>query len=126
MELTGRITANATVHTTKDDRKVVHFCIAINDSFKPKNSNEVRKLTTYINCSYWQREGIAMYLTKGTLVELFGRISVNAWVNTNGEAKASLNFHVSNIKLHGKLNNANADINSTVATKNEAADDLPF
>lgn len=126
MELTGRITANATVHTTKDDRKVVHFCIAINDSYKPKNSNEVKKLTTYINCSYWQRESIATYLTKGTLVELFGRISVNAWVNTNGEAKASLNFHVSNIKLHGKLNTMNADTYSTTAPKKETAEDLPF
>ena len=36
------------------------------------------------------------------MVELYGRMSANAWTNAEGEAKASLNFHVNSIKLHGK------------------------
>lgn len=125
MELTGRITANATVHTTKDGRKVVHFSIAMNDSYKPKGSNEVKKLTTYVNCSYWISDAIAKYLTKGSLVEVYGRISVSAWTNKDGEAKGSLDFHVNNIKLHGK---GNAESNSIAAPSEitEPVDDLPF
>ena len=44
---------------------------------------------------------MASLLTKDTLVELIGRISARAWINTDGEPKAGLNFHTSQIKLHG-------------------------
>jgi single-strand DNA-binding protein len=123
MELTGRLTADAKVNILKDGRKVVHFSIAINDSYKPKNSDEWKKLTTYVNCSYWFGEGIAKHLNKGTLVEIYGRIGVSAWTNTKGEPKGSLDFHVNSIKLHGK------GATETVAAPQEITepvDDLPF
>jgi single-strand DNA-binding protein len=126
MELTGRLTGDALISTLKDQRQVINFTIAINDSYKPKGSDAVKKLTTFVNCSFWRTPGIAAYLKKGTLVELFGRISVNAWINTSGEAKASLNFHVSNIKLHGNQNSAMEENNAPVAPASEVADDLPF
>jgi single-strand DNA-binding protein len=122
MEITGRLTQDATVNTVKDGRKVVRFAIAINDSYKPRGSEEWKKLTTYVNCSYWMREGIARYLTKGTLVEVQGRISVSAWTNSKGEAKGSLDFHVNSIKLHGKSSSvAAAPVDAT-----EPEGDLPF
>lgn len=102
MEIVGRLTADATVNTLKDERKVVNFSVAVNDSYKPKGNEQPVKMATYFNCSYWINSAIAEHLTKGSLVELYGRISVNAWTNTEGEAKASLNFHVNSIKLHGK------------------------
>lgn len=126
MELFGRLTANAVVNTLKDGRKVVHFSLAINDSYKPKDSDEWKKLTTYVNCSYWLSEAVAKFLTKGALVEVYGRISVSAWVNAQGEAKGSLNFHVNNIKLHGKGSAAGEDVIPTAAEITEPIDDLPF
>lgn len=126
MELTGRLTGDAIISTLKDQRQVINFSIAINDSYKPKNSEGIKKITTYVNCSYWRNPGISALLKKGTLVELFGRISANAWVNSEGDTKASLNFHVSNIKLHGKLNSSNPDSDQPVASTSETADDLPF
>jgi single-strand DNA-binding protein len=99
MELIGRVTANATVNTTKEGRKVVHFSIAINDSYKPKDSGEWKKVTTYVNCSYWISEAIAKHITKGVLVEVYGRISVSAWTNEQGEPKESLNFNPSEARL---------------------------
>lgn len=102
MELVGRLTADATVSTLKGERKVVNFSVAVNDSYKPKGNEQPVKVATYFNCSYWMHPAIAEHLTKGTLVELYGRISANAWTNAEGEAKASLNFHVNSIKLHGK------------------------
>ena len=126
MELVGRLTADAKVSTVKDERKVINFSIAINDSYKAKGSDEVKKITTYVNCSYWRSPGIAEYLTKGVLVEVFGRISANAWTNAQGEVKASLNFHVTGIKLHGK---GNTTIKETVPASNdikEPLEDLPF
>ena len=130
MEITGRITKDAVVNQVANEREVVNFSIAINDSYKIKNSNEIKKVTTYFNCAYWVSNSIAKYLTKGTLVELYGRVGVNAYVSSQGEPKASITFHVNNIKLLGraKYSEAMADTNEPVQPTNtsEPSDDLPF
>ena len=130
MEIIGRITADATVSETKAGKKVVNFSIAINDTYKPKGSTEVQKIVTYVNCSYWINPGVAPYLTKGMLVECYGRIGANAWTNKDGEVKASLTFHVTTIKLHGSSKSGNATpapvVPITTAPAAEVVDDLPF
>jgi single-strand DNA-binding protein len=129
MEIVGRLTADATVSETKAGKKVVNFSIAINDTYKTKGSNEVIKVVTYFNCSYWLNEGIAKYLTKGTLVECAGRIGVNAWTNKEGEAKASLTFNASRIKLHSGgyvKTEATASVVKAPPVMAEATEDLPF
>ena len=126
MELFGRLTGDAVVNTLKDGRKVVHFSIALNDSYKPKESDEWKQITTYVNCSYWISDAIAKTLTKGKLVELYGRISASAWTNAQGDPKASLNFHVNNIKSHGKGNSVMKETLPTADEIHEPIDDLPF
>jgi single-strand DNA-binding protein len=102
MEITGRLIRDAEVTTLKDGRKVVNFSIAINDYYKTKDGEE-HNLTEYIRCAYWINSGVASLLTKGTLVELFGRISASAWNDSNGDARASLDFHTSNIKILARM-----------------------
>ena len=125
MEITGRITKDAVVNATKSEREVVNFSIAINDSYRIKDSNEIKKVTTYVNCAYWISSSGAKHLTKGTLVELYGRIGVDAYVSSQGEPKATLTFHVNNIKLLGKATykETNAVHENNAA---EPSDDLPF
>ena len=127
MEMTARLTGDAKISNLKNDRQVVNFSIAINDSYKAKGSNEPTKIVTYVQCDYWVNPGVAQYLTKGTLVELQGRVGVNAYIGKDGEAKAILTFHVNTIKLHGGLGVKNE---TTVKTNAEAVavptDDLPF
>ena len=127
MEMTARLTGDAKISTLKNDRQVVNFNVAINDSYKAKGSNEPTKIVTYVQCDYWVNPGIAAYLIKGTLVELQGRVGVNAYKANDGEAKATLTFHVNTIKLHGS-----AGVKNEGAVKpnpEEVAvptDDLPF
>ncbi len=122
--MTARLTADAKLFTVKNDKQVVNFNVAINDSYKPKGSSEVKKIVTYVQCAYWMHPGIAKFLTKGTVVEMQGRIGVNAYKNMDGEARASLQFHVNSIKFHG----GSKPMATTTAPKtaNEANDDLPF
>jgi single-strand DNA-binding protein len=125
MEIVGRITANATSKAVSEERTVVNFSIAINDSYKPKGATEVKKVVTFIDCSYWLNPGITEYLTKGTIVQLSGSISARAWKSGNDEVKAGLNFHVNTIKLlgGGKRDEAITE----PPTENLApVDDLPF
>ncbi len=128
MEITARVTADAKVNTLKDERQVVNFNVAINDSYKPKDGREIKKMATFIQCAYWINPAIAKHLTKGTLVELFGRIGVNAYKDMQGEPKAALTFHVNNIKLHGKGKSTEAENKTAIAAAEitEPPEDLPF
>lgn len=99
MEITGRVTADASVQKVNNDKQVVNFSIAINDNYKPKGSTEVKEVTTYINCSYWLNTATAQWLKKGTLVQLFGRIGMNVYNNIEGVAVGTLTFHTNNIKI---------------------------
>lgn len=134
--LTGRVTADAKVTNLKEDRQVVNFSIAINDSYKPKDREAVQ-VTNYVNCSYWINPGVAGYLKKGVLVELIGRLGVNAYTSLAGEAKAAITLHVNNIKFHGGARQETSQLApQAIGKKNgkaknteeitEPIDDLPF
>ncbi len=134
MEITGRLTANAETRTVKGDKKVVRFTVAVNDSYRM--GEERREITNYFECSYFRNEGIAEYLKKGAIVQIFGRVGVNAYINKEGEARGSLTFHVSEIKLFGSTSTTGAqpakvaefsvDESNVADKKEEETDDLPF
>ncbi|BFM45268.1 hypothetical protein CFS9_39090 [Flavobacterium sp. CFS9] len=127
MEITGRIVKDATVFKVKENREVVKFSIAVNDSYKPKGSNEVKKIVTYIDCSYWLSSGLAQWLRKGTLVQLFGRIGMNVYQNREGKALGSLTFHTSDIKILVFVGSENAKpAPAPKQSADENPDDLPF
>lgn len=99
MNIVGRITKDAVVNQLPDERKVVSFSLALNDYSKSKNG-EVQQFTTYVECAYWRNQKIAERLTKGTLVEITGRLYTRAFISKDGSAKATLHCHVSSIKIH--------------------------
>jgi single-strand DNA-binding protein len=126
MEITGRVTADAKVSPTKNEKKVTNFTIAINDRYKTKEG-ELKEVVTYVNCSYWIASKVADVLKKGTIVELGGRISANAYTNKDGQPKASLNFHVNSIKIHQFAKKSEGTVNTPAeAVTSDPADDLPF
>lgn len=100
MNIMGRLTRDAEVRTTSQEKQVVNFSIAINDSYRNKQGARIEQ-TSYFDCSYWISPNVAKILTKGALVELTGRVSTRAWTANDGELRASLNFHTATIKLHG-------------------------
>ncbi len=130
MNITGRLTRNAEVRTLSNEKQVVNFSVAVNDSYRNKQGERVEQ-TTYFDCAYWISANVARLLTKGTLVELTGRVGTRAWVNKEGEARAGLNFHTSQIKLHGgsrkmEAVQATAQSESNEFTVQATEDDLPF
>ena len=132
MEITGRLTADATIHKVGENKEVVNFSIAINDSYKPKGSNEVKELVTYINCAYWLNSKIAQWLKKGALVQLFGRIGLNVYSSSDGRALGSLTFHINNLKIVVFVKRTEQSESSGTAQpikqsiQAEPTDDLPF
>lgn len=128
MEITGRLTADAVVQKVNNDKQVVNFSIAINDNYKPKGSTEVKEVVTYIDCSYWLNTKTAQWLKKGTLVQLFGRIGMSVYNNSEGVAVGSLTFHTNNIKILVFAKKTETDTaNSAIKEKkSKKAQDVPF
>ncbi|OAB30622.1 single-stranded DNA-binding protein [Flavobacterium fryxellicola] len=130
MNIIGRLTRDAEIHRTPQDKQVVNFSVAINDSYRNKQGERIEQ-TSYFDCSYWISPNVAKMLAKGTLVELTGRVSTRAWTATNGELRSCLNFHTSTIKLHGgskKIEHTQGSVQQekTKIIIQEPADDLPF
>lgn len=133
MEITGRVTADATVTKTNSDKKVVNFSIAINDSYKAKGASELTEIVTYVNCSYWISEKVAPLIKKGAIVQLFGRIGLNVYTGNAGEARGSLTFHTNDLKILVFAKKAEASERAEIdltakGTGSNAGnnDDLPF
>lgn len=126
MLVIGRITKDAVVKQLSGERQVVEFSIAVNDWYKPKGSEQGVKVTTYFNCSYWINTAIAERLKKSALVELYGRVSINAYNDLEGNAKGSLNFHINNIKVLQTTKQEATDSIATAESITEPIDDLPF
>lgn len=124
MVLIGRLTKDAVVAQLKDDRKVVNFTLAINDYYKPKNSDRAVTITTFVQCAYWISPKIAEWLKKGSLIEIMGRLTVNAYTDMQGEAKGVLNCHIDSIKIHQQVKTET--VKTEAPKKEEAEIDLPF
>lgn len=123
MEIVGRVTTDAVVKQLKDDRKVVNFSIGVNDYYKQKGSEKGVQTTLFINCAYWVSTAISNRLTKGAIVELNGRLQLNAYTGFDGEAKATLYFHVNSIKVHQSVRKAETPV---IEAQPSMPDDLPF
>lgn len=93
-----------------------------------KESTEIKKTTTYIDCSYWLSTGISKLLKKGTLVQLFGRIGLNVYIGNDAQAHGSLTFHTSDIKIlvFPQAENAKAVPAGKDNKADKQPDDLPF
>ncbi|WKL50474.1 single-stranded DNA-binding protein [Flavobacterium pectinovorum] len=128
MEITGRVTADASVQKVNNDKQVVNFSIAINDNYKPKGSTEVKEVTTYINCSYWLNTATAQWLKKGTLLQLFGRIGMNVYNNSEGVAVGTLTFHTNSIKIlvFPKKEQTSTANSAVKEKKSKKTADVPF
>lgn len=125
MNIIGRVTKDAQVRTLSNSKQVVNFSVAINDSYRNKSGERIEQ-TTYFDCAYWISIKVAGILTKGTLVELTGRVSARAWTGNNGEVHAGLNFNTSQIKLHAGGKKSETAITATGINNNKTENDLPF
>src|SRR5690606_4165313 len=130
MNIIGRLTRDAEVRTLSNEKQVVNFSVAVNDKHRNKQGERVEQ-TAYFDCAYWISTNVARLLTKGTLVELSGRVSARAWMGKDGETRAELNFHTSQIKLHGggkraETTQATQQPENNKAAEQETEDDLPF
>jgi single-strand DNA-binding protein len=135
MNISGRLTANATVSKTTSGKEVVNFMVVVTDGYKNKLGEWVDN-DAFIQCAYWRTAKVVAWLKKGLYVELSGQISARAWTDKEGNPKAGLNFKTSAIKpawgtapqADSVLTNEKQQNGNTAREieKEDEKDDLPF
>lgn len=125
MNIIGRLTRDAEVRRTSQEKQVVNFSVATNDSYRNQQGERIEQ-TTYFDCAYWLSPKVAQILTKGTVVELTGRVSARAWTGSDGQPHAGLNFNTSQIKLHGGGKKSETVKAHAGNSNDKENDDLPF
>ncbi|WP_118975763.1 single-stranded DNA-binding protein [Taibaiella koreensis] len=129
-QVTGRLTADATVKMLESGQVVVNFSIADNQDYKPKGATEWVKNPTFFSCAYWGRTAIAKVLRKGTEVLLQGQIKTRIYRTNTDEIGAALNFKVRDIQIikyaAKAADNAGAGDLQEVQPQGKDKDDLPF
>ncbi|WP_343673039.1 single-stranded DNA-binding protein [Chitinophaga sp.] len=104
-------------------KSVLSFSVAQNEQYK-NLMGVVQERTTWINCSVWERDNLAPYLKKGTLVYVEGRPVFKGYAGKQGEALAGVNMRVAELALlpgaRGVLGTGSAGVEEE---KPEVADD---
>lgn len=82
--LVGRMTRDAELRYTLQNKAVATFTLAVNRNFKNQNGDYE---ADFINCVMWrqQAENIANWTQKGMLVGITGRIQTRNYENQQGQ-----------------------------------------
>jgi single-strand DNA-binding protein len=97
IQIIGNIVRDAEVKTISQDKNVINFDVAVNETWKNKDGVKQEK-TTYVKCAMWRQEtGIAQYLTKGNKIYVDGNPDAEAYINKDGNAVASLTINVNEV-----------------------------
>lgn len=115
---------------TANGKQVINFTLRDNDSYKAKDG-EIVKSTLWINCSYWINPNRIKMLAKGKAVQVWGRVEVGAYINTEGKAIPVLDVHVNDFTTYGysadtRKPGGETETQYAEAVTVGAGDDLPF
>lgn len=122
--VTGRLGRDAELKSIQSGKKVLSFSIADEVGWGEK------KRTQWIKCALFgdRAEKLAPYLTKGTLVEVAGIPTAEAWVKDN-QAHGCIAVSVNELKLHGggsKDRPVADNARATAGGSQVMDDDIPF
>jgi single-strand DNA-binding protein len=127
LQLIGHL-GNDAVQRHVNGKAVLSFRVAHSERYTNKDG-VLQEKTIWVDCSYWEREKVGPYLTRGTHVYIEGTPSVEVYVNNQGEQVSVLRLRVFTLQLLSRPrgNGGKEPEGEEVAADDaDIADDLPF
>src|SRR5947207_14806410 len=89
--LIGRLTRDPETRHTPSGQSVTNFGLAVNRTYRKKDSDEQVEETTFVDVEAWGKTGetFARYMKKGRQAYVEGRLKLDSW-EKNGEKKSKL------------------------------------
>lgn len=109
--LVGRITKDPELKKTMSGSAFVNFSIAVNRTYT--NNNGERE-ADFVNCVIWnkQAENLSMYVGKGSLIGVEGRIQTRNYEDKDGRRVYVTEVYVENVQFLETRRNDNAQNNN--------------
>ena len=89
----GRLTKDAETRYTQSGKCVCSFGLAVDTGFGDN------KKTVFLNCSVWNKEALAQYLTKGKPVIVHGEYTEREWQAQDGSQRKTAEIVVREIEF---------------------------
>ena len=111
VRLIGHMGQEPEVKTVLNDKKVAHFSLATNDSFKDSNGQKVSE-TMWHNLVAWgkQAEFAEKYLHKGHEIAIEGKLMNRNYVDKTGVKKYVTEIVVNEIQMMGSKEKAKSAV----------------
>ena len=89
----GRLTKDAETRYTQSGKCVCSFGLAVDTGFGDN------KKTVFLNCSVWNKEALAQYLTKGKPVIIHGEYTEREWQAQDGSQRKTAEIIVREVEF---------------------------
>jgi single-strand DNA-binding protein len=106
--LLGRLGGDAETRHTQNGTPVSRFSLAMNRQWTDSDQ-QVHEETEWIYIVLWNKENLAVYLTKGTKVYVEGRIQTRSYEDDGGVKRYVTEVVAQNIVLLGSSGNVNGN-----------------
>lgn len=99
--LDGNLTHDPEIKTTRSEKKVTTFTVALNHEWGSKDGNPA---VSYIPVEAWDRlgENCGKYLTKGNRVTVTGYLRQERWKDDNGTGKSRVKIVAQQVRFDSK------------------------
>lgn len=115
--LCGRITKTPELRTTKNNKEVCEFCLAV---------NRFGEGTDFITCLVYgtQAANLCKYQGKGSQIAVNGSLRVDSWDDEKGQRKYKTYVLCSNIEFLGTKKEENAQNNQNIGQNYNPYEDM--
>lgn len=134
--LIGNLTRDPEGKTTQSGMELAKFGIAVNRSWKDKQSDEWKEETTFVEIDVWGKTAVFVmkYFRKGLRVYIEGSLRFNEWEADDGSKRNKLSVTAQKVKFalpkaENKAQQAPAPASipgQAPPPPDNSADDLPF
>jgi single-strand DNA-binding protein len=96
--LMGNLTRDPELRTTTSGSNVTNFSLALNSSYKEKDSDEWKEKTDYIDCVAWSKTGetVDKFFNKGSRILVQGHLQSRNW-EQDGQKRSKVEVVVTDV-----------------------------
>ena len=125
--IVGNVGRDPEMRYTAEGVGVCSFSVAVNRRWTNRQTGEQNEKTTWFRISAWRNlaETCSQYVHKGMLILVTGEIEANAYIASDGQARASLELRAQTVKFLSSRRDSEGyyDEGDYAA---EDVDDIPF
>ena len=124
----GNVGRDAELRQTSAGVAVCNFSVAVNRRWTDREAGEVQERTTWFRVTAWRRQAevCAEYVRKGMRVMVEGDAAASAWVDGEGQARATLELNAREVKFLSRVGDEQARVYENPTPPESVLHDIPF